>query len=93
MDKSSSVSSACCPQRGEGITHLRIGTPGVVIGIMGLEAIFQYLYSQWLKPDEASDAELIRLVRQSNYVPNRPETEADYAVAIRSAYAAFFARK
>jgi len=86
-------SGACCPPRAEGITYLEIGPRRIKVGMMGLETVFQQLYALGRRPEEATDAELVGMARKSNYIPERPTTEADYAVALREAYARFYARQ
>lgn len=80
---------ACCPQRAEGVTHLRIGQRGIVVGLLGLDTIFQQLYVLGHGPDEVADEELVEMVRTFNYIPRSPAVEADYAVALRQAYRLF----
>jgi len=59
----------------------------------GLDTVFQQLLEMGRIPEEATDAELLGMARQSNYIPRREETNADYAFALRLAYAAFFSRQ
>jgi hypothetical protein len=82
--------SPCCPQRDDQVTHLKIGERGVVVGLMGLDLIFQQLVALDRLPDEATDAELVGMARRFNYIPNRAVIEADYAAALREAYARFY---
>lgn len=81
---------ACCPQRAEGVTHLRIGQRGIVVGLMGLDTVFQQLYALGRHPDEVANEELVEMARTFNYIPNNPGVEADYAVALRQAYRLFY---
>jgi hypothetical protein len=85
--------SSCCPQRDDQVTHLKIGERGVVVGLMGLDLIFQQLVALGRLPGDATDAELVGMARRFNYIPNRAATEADYVVALREAYARFYARQ
>jgi hypothetical protein len=86
-------SGACCPPRAEGITYIKVGARGVVVGMMGLETVFRQLYALGRRPDEATDAELVGMARKFNYIPDRAAVEADYAIALREAYARFYARQ
>lgn len=84
---------ACCPPAAEGITYLKIGARHVTVGLQGLETLFGQLYALGRQPDEASDEELLALARRRNYIRSNAEVEADYAAAIRKAYAAYHARQ
>jgi hypothetical protein len=64
-----------------------------MIGMMGLETVFQQLYALGRQPDEAANGELIGMVRKFNYIPASASLEADYTVALREAYARFYARQ
>lgn len=92
MDSVPTGSGACCLPRVGGITYLKIGTEGAVVGMVDLETVFQQLLTLGRRPEEASDAELLGMARRSNYIPNHPAIEADYAAALRQAYANFFSR-
>ncbi|GAB4473467.1 MAG: hypothetical protein Kow00124_12490 [Anaerolineae bacterium] len=83
----------CCPQRADGVTYLKVGDRGVVVGLTGLDALFGQLYTEGRHPDDLTDDELIQLVRARNYIPHRPEVEADYAAALRRAYVTFCQRQ
>ena len=78
---------ACCPRPADDVTHLRIGKRGVVVGLVGLEVVFAQLYALGRHPDEATDEELVDMARQFNYIRHHPDAEADYAAALRKAYA------
>ncbi len=83
----------CCPSGDGEVTYLKIGARGIVIGMAGLEKVFQQLYSLDRHPDEATDAELVEMARKFNYIPNRAAIEADYAAALREAYIRFYGRQ
>lgn len=83
----------CCLPRSDGITYLSIGEQGIIIGMQGLELIFQQLALLNRQPKEASDQEFIDLARQYNYIPRKASVEHDYARALRQAYAAYLARQ
>jgi hypothetical protein len=93
MDKTPSGDGACCLPNGEGLTYLKVGLRGVTIGMMNLEAAFQQLVTMGRCPEEVTDTELLGMPRRFNYIPNRPNIEADYAAALRRAYIAFCARQ
>lgn len=84
---------ACCPPSVEGVTYLKIGSQQRTVGMMGLETVFQQLYALGRRPDTMTEAELIGMARKSNYIPHGATTEAEYAVALREAYARFCDRR
>lgn len=76
------------------MTQLRLADDGHTVGIMGLNAVFEQLWASRRQPDEATDEELVGMVRaQKNYITARADVEAKYAAALRREYAAFYARK
>ena len=93
MNKTPAGSGACCLPRAEGITYLKIGAGNAVIGVVGLENVFQQLYALGRLPEETTDAELVDMTRKFNYIPRRAAIEADYAIALREAYAQFYTRQ
>lgn len=84
---------ACCLPNVDGVTYLKIGERGITVGLMGLERVFQQLFLMGRQPHEASEAELLDMVRRFSYIPDRPQIRADYAEALRRAYAAYWARQ
>ncbi len=76
-------SGVCCPQRAEGVTLLKIGERGIVVGLTGLDTIFQQLYALGRHLDEVADEELVGMARKFNYIHNSPDVEAEYAAALR----------
>ena len=85
---------ACCPKNFSGVTQLELGDEGHSVGIRGLDSVFEQLLAIGRRPDEVSDAELLAMVRAArNYIPSWQEIEAEYAAALRRAYAAFYARR
>lgn len=87
------MSGACCPKGDAGVTQLRLGDDGPTVGIIGLNTVFEQLLAMGRAPGEATDEELVGMVRARNYIPSRKEVEAKYAVALRRAYAAFYGRR
>ena len=83
----------CCLPAADGIIYLSVGRRQITVGIQGLDTIFKQLYTMGRKPDETSDEELIGMARRYNYISRNAEVEADYAVALRKAYAGYFARQ
>lgn len=83
----------CCLPAAEGITYLRVGAGRRVVGMMGLERVFEQLHLMGRRPEEVTDEELIGMARRSNYIPTRASIEAEYAEALRRAYAAYWARR
>lgn len=86
-------SGACCPPNVAGLTYIQIGQKGHTVGMRGLDTIFQQLFAMGRRPEDATDAELVGMARQFNYIPEKPVIEADYAVALRRAYTAFHDRQ
>ncbi len=93
MDKTPSGDGACCLPNVDGVTYLKVGPRSTTIGMMNLDAVFKQLLSLGRRPDEATDVELLSLARRFNYIPAGPGVAADYAAALRRAYAAFCARQ
>lgn len=71
----------------EGLTCLHIGPKQQVVGMMDLETVFRQLLALGRPLEDVTAAEIVDMARRSNYIPNRPEVEADYAEALREAYA------
>jgi hypothetical protein len=86
------VNEPCCLPQADGLTYLKIGPRQIVVGMMGLETIFKQLLSLGRSPEEISDAEIIGMARKSNYIRSDPEAEANYAAALRKAYAGYYER-
>lgn len=93
MDKNTEPSGACCLPMADGLSYIKVGAQGHLVGMMNLETIFQQLWLMQRTPDEASDEELIGMARRFNYIPHKPAIEADYAEALRKAYTLFYARQ
>ena len=93
MDKTPAGDGACCLPNGEGLTYLKVGPRGATIGMLNLEAAFKQLFAMGRRSGEVTDTELLGMARRFNYIPNRPNIEADYAAALRRAYTAFCARQ
>jgi len=93
MDKAATGDSACCLPNAEGVTYLQIGSQGFTVGMQNLESVFSQLWKLHRRPDELGDTEVLGLTRRFNYIPDRPSVAADYAAALRKAYAAFCARQ
>ncbi len=87
------MTGVCCPKSDDSVTQLCL-REGRSVGIMGLGAVFEQLWVMGRKPEEATDAELLGMVRaQKNYITPKPDIEALYAAALRREYAAFYARR
>jgi hypothetical protein len=93
MDKTPSGDGACCLPNRDGLTYLKVGPRGVTIGMVNLDAGFRQLFALGRRPEETTDDELLGRARRFNYIPDRPTVAADYAAALRQAYAAFCARQ
>jgi hypothetical protein len=93
MERMPPGSGACCLPSTDGITYITIGLPGYPVGMTGLDEIFRQLFLMGRRPEEASDTELVGMSRQFNYIPEKPAIEAEYAVALRRAYGAFYIRE
>lgn len=84
---------ACCPPSVEGVTYLKVGPQERMVGMMGLETVFQQLDVLGREPGTVTDSELVDMARKSNYIPAGAAIEAEYAVALREAYARFCDRR
>ena len=93
MNKTPSGEGVCCLPNGEGLTYLKVGPRGVTIGMMNLDTAFKQLFAMGHRSEEVTDPELLGMARRFNYIPNGFNIEANYAVALRRAYAAFCARQ
>jgi len=58
-----------------------------------LDTVFQQLFALRRRPEDTSDDELVGMARKYNYIPRQPAIEAEYAVALRRAYALFISRQ
>lgn len=93
MNRMPPGSGACCLPNVAGITYIQIGPQGHTVGMMGLDKVFQQLYAMGRRPEDATDEELVGTARKFNWIPRNSSVEADYAVALRQMYAAFFDRQ
>ena len=93
MEQIPSGSNECCLPGAEGLTYLKVSVRGVTVGVLGLDKVFQQLLMMGRWPEEVTDSELVGMARKFNYIPDRESVEADYAVALRQAYATFYARQ
>lgn len=93
MNRICSSSGACCLPQVEGVTYLQVGPNKIIIGMMDLETVFQQLRALGRQPDETTDAELVDMARKFNYIPESAPVEANYAIALREAYAHFCVRE
>ncbi len=89
MTDQPSSSESCCLPRVGGVTYLKIGSEQHVVGMVGVQAMYEQLRTRNCSPEDVTDAELIAMARRSNYIPNNARVEAEYAAALRQAYAAF----
>ena len=93
MSSQPMMTGACCPKSDDSVTQLRL-REGRSVGIMGLNAAWEQLWALGRKPEEATDAELLGMVRaQRNYITSKPDIETLYAAALRREYASFCARR
>lgn len=86
-------SGECCLPNAEGITFLKIGDQCVPVGMLGLDQVFQQLVMMERRPEDTADTELVGMARKFNYIPGRESVEADYASALRQAYALYCERQ
>lgn len=82
---------ACCPPAVDGVTYIKVGPKNNVTGMLNLDSIFQQLYQAYRQPQQTPDEELVTMARKFNYIPRKPEIEADYAAALRKAYTSYYA--
>jgi hypothetical protein len=93
MGKMPPGTGACCLPNVAGITYIRIGPQGHTVGMRGLDTIFQQLYAMGRRPEDATDEELVGMAHKYNWIAENSSVEADYAVALHQAYAAFYDRQ
>lgn len=93
MDRMPPGSGACCLPKANGINYLKLGSDGITVGVSGLDKVFQQLFAMGRRPEDATDAELVGMARKFNWIPDQASIEADYAIALRQSYTAFFARR
>ena len=87
------LTGACCPKGDDNVTQLRL-REGHTVGMIGLTTVFEQLLAVGRSPDEATDEELLGMVRaRKNYIPSKASIEATYTTALRREYAAFYARR
>lgn len=84
---------ACCLPNATGITYIKIGARQVVVGMRGLDVVFEQLALLQRKPEETSDRELVDMAGRYNYIPASVDIEHEYAEALRNAYNAFLKRQ
>lgn len=92
-EKTPSRTDACCLPSAQGLIYLKIGNKGNISGMQNLEFVFQQLILLKRQSQDASDDELVGMARKYNYIPRKPEIEADYATALRKAYAGYYANQ
>ncbi len=93
MNKSPLGPGACFLPDVKGITYIKLGPQGEPVGMMGLKTIFLQLLAMGRRPEDATDVELVGMARKFNWIANAEAVEADYAAALRQAYAVFYARQ
>lgn len=93
MDKPPLAGGACCPPNAPGLTYLRVGPKKMLVGMQGLNSVFQQLLALGRKPDDVTDEEIVGMARKFNYIRRHPQVEADYAAALREEYARYYARQ
>jgi len=84
---------ACCLPNATGVTYIKIGQRQIVVGMRGLDVIFEQLALLRRKPEETSDRELVDMAGRYNYIPASADIEREYAEALRNAYGAYLARQ
>jgi hypothetical protein len=93
IEKAPLATGACCLPQASGLTYLQIGPDKRPAGMMNLELVFQQLLLLEHGPEAVSSGELVAMARRFNYIPRKPEVEAQYAGALRQAYAHYCARQ
>ncbi len=93
MGKIPPGTGACCLPNVAGITYVKIGPQGHTVGMRSLDTIFQQLYAMGRRPEDAPDEELVGMARKFNWIAENSSVEADYAAALRQAYAACYDRQ
>jgi len=93
MNRMPPGSGDCCLPNVDGITYIKLESQGLSVGMSGLDKVFQQLLAMGRRPEVVTDAELVGMARKFNWIPDGASIEADYAVALRQAYAVFYDRQ
>jgi hypothetical protein len=93
IEKTPLSTGACCRPQASGLTYLHVGPDKHPVGMMNLEVVFRQLLLLEHGPEMVSSGELLGMARRFNYIPRKPEIEAEYAGALRQAYAQYCARQ
>ena len=79
----------CSCRQSDEIVQLLLGDE--IIGLVGLNQIFEQLYILGRAPDESVKEELLKMVAARNYIPRK--AEAEYATGLLREYRKFCAQK
>lgn len=79
----------CSCRQNDEIVQLLLGDE--IIGLVGLNQIFEQLYILGRAPDASVEEELVKMVATRNYVPSK--AEAEYATGLLREYRKFCAQK
>jgi len=83
--------AGCCGGGDAEVTQVAIDDRGFTVGIVGLNPVFEQLYTMGRKSEAEVRDELLAMVKTRNYVP--PSAEERYKTALLREYAAFCASK
>lgn len=83
--------AGCCCGAPDEVVQLDLVGDGVLVGLVGLNRIFEQLYVMGRAPDAAVQDELLKMVAAKNYVPSR--VQAEYAAGLLREYRKFCEKK
>ncbi len=83
--------SQCCGGEREEIVQVDLFGDRRIVGLVGLNQIFEQLFAMGRAPNASMQAELVKMVAAKNYVP--PKAETEYAAGLLREYAKFCAKK
>lgn len=81
--------AGCCGGQDAQVKQINVG--GVLVGLAGLDTIFEQLYVLGKRPEGAVGDELLAMVEARNYVPRSAEDK--YKEALLREYGSFCAAK
>jgi hypothetical protein len=93
MGKAAEASGICCLPPAGGLIYVRVGPDRRPVGIVNLEMVFRQLLLLEHSQEAVCNAELLAMARRFNYIPRNSRVEAEFATALRSAYAHYCARQ
>jgi len=82
----------CCGPSIAGIRKITL-PDGDQVGLSGLDAVLETLYEEGKQPDFSTAKEMIRRLREKNYISYSPTVEELYEKALLTEYQRFYQKK